>query len=156
MNTWTKTCCPGGFVLIHPSCGHATSWLWLKNMAPTWHPQMEPRLKPACCSRASWSQVVIPLLRKKLSVLGQHSQRGHFVLLTSPLDEDMWLRRIQKAGSPKWVARSVSGNMGTKTCGLPLLVNFEPHLCKQHCTSWPPMADILVQVATDNLLCPGP
>ena len=32
----------------------------------------------------------------------------------------------QKTGIPKWVAL-VSGNMGTKTCGLPLLANFEPH-----------------------------
>ena len=32
----------------------------------------------------------------------------------------------QKTGkNPQWVAL-VSGNMGTKTCGWPLLVNFEP------------------------------
>ena len=35
----------------------------------------------------------------------------------------------QKTGIPKWVAL-VSGNMGTKTCGLPLRsFNFEPHPC---------------------------
>ena len=37
------------------------------------------------------------------------------------------LGMAQKTGIPKWVARSVSGNMGTKTCGLPLRsFNFEP------------------------------
>ena len=36
----------------------------------------------------------------------------------------------QKTGIPKWVARSVSGNMVAKTCGLPLRsFNFEPHPC---------------------------
>ena len=29
-------------------------------------------------------------------------------------------------GTPKWVTLE-SANMGTKTCGLPLLFNFEPH-----------------------------
>ena len=38
----------------------------------------------------------------------------------------IWLWRIQKTGSPKWLAL-VSGNMGTKTCGWPLLFTFEPH-----------------------------
>ena len=34
----------------------------------------------------------------------------------------------KQKGTPTWVARSVSGNMGTKTCGLPLQFSFEPHL----------------------------
>ena len=40
---------------------------------------------------------------------------------------EIWLWRIQKTGIPKWVARSVSGQSWTETCGLPLLLIFEPH-----------------------------
>ena len=46
-----------------------------------------------------------------------------------------WQWRIQETGIPKWVARSVSGDMGTKTCGLPLLVNFEPPILAHESTS---------------------
>ena len=37
-----------------------------------------------------------------------------------------YLAVAQKTGIPKWVAL-VSGHMVAKTCGLPLLFNFEPH-----------------------------
>ena len=40
---------------------------------------------------------------------------------------DSHMAVAQKTGIPKWVARSVSGNMDFKTRGLPLLFDFEPN-----------------------------
>ena len=41
-------------------------------------------------------------------------------------DQKLAVARSKNPCGPKWVVWG-SGNMGTKTCGLPLLFNFEPH-----------------------------
>ena len=54
-----------------------------------------------------------------------------------PRCSPIWLR-LKKTGIPKWLAL-VSGNMDFKTCGLPLLLNFEPY---PFLTQWHPSLSV--------------